>query len=127
MRLLIVEKSPILRKRLTRLFSELGYVSLVAFVEELDEVQKIASEEKPDVIVIDMDYPNPNNLKMLTLLKKEINRPKLVIITETIEPKYIRQFQDSGADMVFNIKDDLSKFIGHLNLIDGVVNKTALL
>ncbi|MEI6750004.1 MAG: response regulator [Bacteroidales bacterium] len=118
MRLLISERSPILRKRLTRLFSDLGYISLVAFVDELNDVQKIALEEKPDVIVIDIDFPGRNNLKILQALKNDIKHPKLLVLTETIELKYIRQFQNSGVDMVFNKKDDLNKFIGYLNQME---------
>ena len=126
MRLLIAERSPILRKRLTRLFSDLGFISLVAFVKELADVNKIAKEENPDVIVIDMNFPNPTNLELLTTLKDEIKHPKILVLTETIEPRYIEQFHDSGVDMVFNKKDDLNKFIGHLDLLDDVVKETEI-
>jgi DNA-binding NarL/FixJ family response regulator len=118
MRLLIAERSPILRKRLTRLFSELEYVSLVAFVEELGDVNKIALEVRPDVIVIDIDFPNQANLRIISLLKTKIQHMKTLILTETIEPRYIRAFINSGADLVFNKKDDLNSFIGHLKLIN---------
>jgi len=121
MRLLIAERSPILRKRLTRLFSELEYVSLVAFVEELVDVHNIALEVKPDVIVIDIDFPNRPNLKILSVLKAELQQLKTLVLTETTEPRYIRAFKNSGADMVFNKKDDLNIFIGHLKLINDVV------
>lgn len=127
MRLLIAERSPILRKRLTRLFSDLGYISLVAFVQDLAEVQKIASEEHPDVIVVDLDFPNYKNLKILAALKDKIIHPKVIIVlTEATEPRYLSLFQDSGADIVFNKKDDLNKFVGHLNLMDGVIKNTPL-
>lgn len=126
MRLLIAERSPILRKRLTRLFSDLGFISLVAFVKELADVNKIAKEENPDVIVIDMNFPNPTNLELLTTLKDEIKHPKILVLTETIELRYIEQFHDSGVDMVFNKKDDLNKFIGHLDLLDDVDKETEI-
>jgi len=83
MRLLIAERSPILRKRLTRLFSELEYVALVAFVEELAEVHAMALEIKP-------------------------------------------AFKNAGANMVFNKKDDLNSFIGHLKIINDVEIKTPI-
>ncbi|HEX7410783.1 MAG TPA: response regulator, partial [Bacteroidales bacterium] len=85
-----------------------------------------AKEENPDVIVIDMNFPNPTNLELLTTLKGEIKHPKILVLTETIEPKYIEQFHDSGVDMVFNKKDDLNKFIGHLDLLDDVDKETEI-
>lgn len=125
MRLLIAERSLILRNRLTRLFSDLGYISLVAFVQELSEVEKTALEENPDVIVIDINFPDTANLKMLAALKARIMHPTitLIVLTETSEPRYINQFQEAGVDIVFNKKDDLNKFIGHLNLMDNVLKK----
>lgn len=127
MRILIAERSLILRKRLTRLFSDLGYISLVAFVEELNDVKKTALQENPDVIVMDINYPNHTNLLMMAALKEEIIHAKVIIIlTETSEPRYIKQFQEAGADVIFNIKDDLNKFIGHLNLMDELLKNTSL-
>jgi DNA-binding NarL/FixJ family response regulator len=127
MRILIAEKSPILRKRLTRLFSELEYVSLVAFVEDINEVSKIALEVKPEIIVIDIDFPSLANLKMLFVLKTEMLHLKILVLTETIEPRYIKAFLNSGADMVFNKKDDLNNFIVHLKLISDVKKTTPIL
>lgn len=126
MRLLIAEGSPILRKRLTRLFSDLGYISLVAFVEKLDDVLKIALEEKPDVIVLDIDFPNLLKLKIIRALKEEIKHPRIIVLTETIEPRLIRKFKNAGADTVFETKDDLGKFIGYLGILDEGVEKTTV-
>jgi len=126
MRLLIAERSPILRKRLTRLFSELEYVALVAFVEELAEVHAMALEIKPDVIIVDIDFPNRRNLKMLSELKTGIMALKTILLTETIEPRYIKAFKNAGANMVFNKKDDLNSFIGHLKIINDVEIKTPI-
>ena len=126
MRLLIAERSPVLRKRLTRLFSDLGYFSLFALAEELSAVQEIALEVKPDVIVMDIDFPNDTNLKILAELRDKIKNPKLLVLTESIEPRYTKQFHNSGVDMVFNKKDDLNKFIEHLNLLDDMIKKPSL-
>jgi DNA-binding NarL/FixJ family response regulator len=119
MRILIAEQSPILRKRLTRLFSELEFVSLVAFVEELSQVKQISLKENPDVIVVDIDFPSRANIKMLNALENKAAQTRILLLTETIEPRYIRQFKNSGVDMIFNKKDELNEFISHLNKIEG--------
>lgn len=124
MRLLIAEGSPILRKRLTGLFSDLGNISLVAFVQNLADVQQMALAEKPDVIVIDIGFPTLANLSMLAALKDETKHPQVIVLTETAEPRHIRQFKNSGADMVFDMKDDLNTFVGHLKILVDGVSKT---
>jgi DNA-binding NarL/FixJ family response regulator len=121
-----MEKSPILRRRLTRLISEHGDVSMLAFVEDIREVQKTVFKENPDMIVIDIDYPSNSALQTLSVLKTDYKRRLIMVLTETLEPRYIREFIKAGADMVFNKKDDLNKFIGHLNLMNDVAKQTPL-
>lgn len=126
MRLLIMEKSPILRQRLTRLISEHGDVSMLAFVEDIREVQKTVFRENPDMIVIDIDFPSNSTLQTLSALKTGLKRRSILVLTETMEPRYIREFLKAGADMVFNKKDDLNKFIGNLSLMNNVAKQAPL-
>lgn len=126
MRLLIAEGSPILRKWLTGIFSDLGNISLVAYVQKLADVQQMALAEKPDVIVIDIGFPTLANLTMLAALKGETRHPQIIVLTETAEPRYIRQFKNSGADMVFNIRDDLNTFVEHLKFLVDRLSKTPI-
>jgi DNA-binding NarL/FixJ family response regulator len=113
-----MENSPILRKRLDTLLSILEFISLVSFIEEISTVPDAVSELAPDLIIIDIDLPSRAYFKMLEQINNEYIQVKVIVITETIEPRYIRQFKNSGAGMVFNKVDGLNKFIAHLNILN---------
>jgi hypothetical protein len=127
MRLLIAEGSPILSERRTRIFSDLGNLSLVAFVGNPAEEQKSALEEKPGIIAIHFGFPDPDNLRMIFRFD-ELNSTtgNNSAYRNFRTPVHKKNQTCRGQVRISQKKDDPSTFILHLNKMDKAVKQIKL-
>jgi DNA-binding NarL/FixJ family response regulator len=99
---MIVENSEVVRTRLVELIARVPNVTIAALAENGLQAMALFAEHHPDVVVLDIELPGINGLKLLELMKRE--QPVcLVIVLTTYTFKELRQRCAAlGADYFFD-------------------------
>ncbi len=92
MKILIVEDEIRIREGLSRLIKKLRpEYEIVGEAENGEEGIRIAREAHPDVIITDIKMPVMDGLEMLTLLCREENKMKAIVLSAYSEFEYARR------------------------------------
>ena len=77
--LLIVDDDEVLRGRLARAFTERGFS--VRSAASFTEAQALASEDPPELALVDLKMPGPSGLELIAALKKLDPATNIVVLT----------------------------------------------
>ena len=96
-RLLIVDDHEIFRRGLRALLEPSAEWQICGeAVDGVDAVEQCKSL-KPDIVVLDVSMPRLNGLEAARLIKKEIPKPQIVIITQHDSPQIRKAALEAGA------------------------------
>jgi len=111
MRLFIADDSEILRGRLIDMLSEIEGIEIVGQAHEsLDAIESI-QELNPHVVILDIQMPQVNGIKVLEAIKKDDGSPTVIIFTNYPYPQYRKRCMDLGADFFFDKSTEFEKLI----------------
>ncbi len=96
-RVMIVDDHPIVRKGLRSELSGLPDIKVVAEAATGDEALAKARSEKPDIILLDISLPGKSGLEILQLLKNEMPRVRILVLSAYPEKQYAIRSLKSGA------------------------------
>ena len=111
MRLFIADDSEILRERLVEILSEIESVEIVG--QKGDTIKAIEAIErlKPDLVILDIQMPGGNGIRVLEKLKKMEAPPVVFMFTNFTYLQYRKRCFDSGADYFFYKSTEFEKLI----------------
>jgi len=104
-RVLIADDSPLLREALRRFVSELRGVEVVGLSRDGADALVLASEVKPDVVLIDSSMPGVDTLEATRLLKSRVPAPAVVVCTIEDAEEVRQAAQTAGADALVRKRD----------------------
>jgi DNA-binding NarL/FixJ family response regulator len=111
MRLFIADDSDILRTRLKEILSEFEEIEVVGQArlasEALESIRRLA----PDVVILDIRFPNGSGIDVLESVKKENIPTKVIIFTNFPYLQYRKKCFDAGADFFFYKAIEFEKLI----------------
>jgi DNA-binding NarL/FixJ family response regulator len=113
-RVLIADDSPLLREALRRFVSELRGVEVVGLSRDGADALVLASEVKPDVVLIDSSMPGVDTLEATRLLKSRVPAPAVVVCTIEDAEEVRQAAQTAGADALVRKRDLCSQLEGLL-------------
>jgi CheY-like chemotaxis protein len=106
MKILLVEDSKFLRLAIARALSRGGYE--MSFAGDGDEALLMASEKRPDLILLDMMLPRMSGLEVLKALKKDPATVAIPVVVLTgLSQTNAERLQRDGA-IAFLAKADLA-------------------
>jgi two-component system, NarL family, response regulator DesR len=103
-RVLVAEDQALVRGAVAALLSLEPDLEVVAEVERGDQVVEAAHATAPDVAVLDVEMPGINGIAAAEILRRELPRCRVLIVTTFGRPGYLRRAMESGASG-FIVKD----------------------
>jgi len=98
-RIVIADDHAMIREGLKQLLELEGDIQVVAEAGNGEECLKVIEKEKPDVVLLDINMPVMNGLKMLETLRNSKNRKqKVLILTIHNEIEYLMKAVDIGVE-----------------------------
>ena len=107
-RILLVEDSVLLREGLARLFDEAGYVTVGAFADATDIVERVRSAG-PDVVVMDVRLPpgfHDEGIRAALELRRTVPEVAVLVLSQYVETVYARELlADARGGVGYLLKD----------------------
>ncbi|MGD2135908.1 MAG: response regulator transcription factor [Gemmatimonadales bacterium] len=117
LRILIVDDSHVIRRRLASMVAGMEGMEVIA--EAADGVQglDLAVRETPDVVIADVRMPGMSGIDLLRELKTRPDPPTVVMLTNYPYPAYRKRCRELGADHFF---DKSTEFEAALHVLRGM-------
>jgi DNA-binding NarL/FixJ family response regulator len=116
-RVLVVDRSPLLREAIRRCLSELPAVEVVAVSGDAAQALALVTELRPDVVLMDSSMSGLDGIEATRLLKCREVAPA-VVVCAVEDPEEVRQAaRDAGADALVRKRDIVRKIEGLLAAI----------
>ena len=96
-RVLLADDHTLFRQGLARLLASYGGLEIIAEVPNDQEALRLAQQEKPDVVVMQVQMPFERSKESLLKMSRISPAPKVVLVTMFEEPRYVRELMSLGA------------------------------
>jgi two-component system, NarL family, invasion response regulator UvrY len=96
-RVLIADDHAIVRKGLKQIVAETSDIEIVAEAEDYAEIMHKLRTLPVDVLVLDIGLPTKNGLEVLKIVKKELPRIHVLVLTMYPESQYALRSMRAGA------------------------------
>ncbi len=117
MRVLIVDDSSAIRKRLHELLSPIEGLEVIGEAADSARALQIARQERPDVTIVDLSLPGGTGIEVLQGIKAVDPRSVVMILTNYALDENRRACLDAGADYFFDKSNDFDRVPGLLSLL----------
>lgn len=96
-KLLLVDDHPVVRKGIASCLTQHEHLQIIGEAADGREALKKARELNPDIILMDIDMPHMNGLAVTDLLRKELPKIKVLILSMHSNTDYVLRIIQSGA------------------------------
>jgi DNA-binding NarL/FixJ family response regulator len=96
-RILLADDHTLFRRGLARLLASYGGLEVVAEVPNDQEALALVQEQKPDVVIMQVQMPFERAKETLLKMSQSSPPPKVVLVTMFEEPRYVRELMKLGA------------------------------
>src|SRR5918998_3969952 len=96
-RVLLADDHTLFRRGLAELLASYGGLKIIAQVPNDQEALRLAQQEKPDVVIMQVQMPFERAKESLQKMRDISPAPKVVIVTMFEEPRYVRELMEIGA------------------------------
>jgi DNA-binding NarL/FixJ family response regulator len=90
-RVLLADDHTMFRQGLAGLLASYGGLEIIAQVPNDQEALRLAQDEKPDVVIMQVQMPFERAKESLQKMRDISPAPKVVIVTMFEEPRYVRE------------------------------------
>jgi DNA-binding NarL/FixJ family response regulator len=96
-RVLLADDHTLFRQGLAGLLASYGGLEVIAEVPNDQEALRLAQQEKPDVVLMQVQIPFDRAKESLQKMRDISPAPKVVLVTMFEEPRYVRELMNLGA------------------------------
>lgn len=109
-RILMVEDHKLLRVGLKAIFEEYPNLEIIGEAENGKQAVKMATELKPDVILMDIGLPEMDGIQATRKIKEMYPDMKVIILTSHTDENEVNQALDAGAN-AYAMKDIKTEYL----------------
>ncbi|MGA7964331.1 MAG: response regulator transcription factor [Gammaproteobacteria bacterium] len=96
-RVLVAEDQTMILGALAAMLDMEDGIEVVARASNGGDALRLTEEERPDVVVTDIEMPGMTGLEFATALKEKQNAARVIIVTTFARPGYLRRALDAGV------------------------------
>jgi two-component system, NarL family, nitrate/nitrite response regulator NarL len=96
-KILLVDDHPVVRKGIASCLAQHDHIQILGEAADGREALRKAREMIPDIMLMDIDMPHMNGLAVTDLLRKELPKVKVLILSMHSNTDYILRIIQSGA------------------------------
>jgi DNA-binding NarL/FixJ family response regulator len=96
-RVLLADDHTLFRQGLAGLLASYGDLEIIAEVPNDQEALRLAQEENPDVVIMQVQMPFERSKESLLKMGQISPPPKVVVVTMFEQPHYVRELMNLGA------------------------------
>ena len=96
-KVLLVDDHPIVRKGIGSCLTRHSNIEVVGEAADGREGLAKARELRPDVMLMDIDMPHMSGLSVAEVLRKEMPKIRVIILSMHRQPEYVLRILQSGA------------------------------
>jgi DNA-binding NarL/FixJ family response regulator len=96
-RVLLADDHTLFRQGIAELLASYGGLKIIAQVPNDQEALRLAQQEKPDVVLMQVQMPFERSKESLLKMSEISPAPKVVLVTMFEEPRYVRELMKLGA------------------------------
>lgn len=97
-KIMIIEDDPAIREELTLLLKNEGYTPLA--ITEFADVLGQATQERPDLILLDINLPSKDGFSLCATLRKAISAPVVFVTSRDVGVDEVRALSLGGDDYI---------------------------
>jgi two-component system OmpR family response regulator len=114
MLILIVDSSVPIIERLEEMISEAGNITAIQRAVSSEEAKKLFKENKHDAVLLDIDLPGNESLKLVKEIKNSSEETCVIILFAHIDNYIQKQCESLGVDFFFDKYYEFEKICGLL-------------
>ena len=107
--MLIVDDNMRFVERMIGLLDEAKNIGYINVANDYQEATRIIDEERPDVILLDINLPGKNGIEILKLIRNSGKPSHVIMVTNHADEYYRAQCEEIGADHFLDKSIDFSK------------------
>jgi len=111
LKVLIVDDSPLISERISRMLSELEQVEIVGLAADGDEALRMFHEFRPAVVLLDLEIPGRNGLEVLLEVRKRVEPCIVVVFTSHDLPDFRNACLRAGADFFLHKSTEFERVV----------------
>ncbi|MEL7005409.1 MAG: response regulator transcription factor [Bacteroidota bacterium] len=96
--IILADDHEIVRTGIKIILESEGDIEVVAEASDGEEAVKLAEENKPDLMVLDIRMPKLNGIETTSVIKRKFPEMKVLILSMHEDEEYILKSVDEGAD-----------------------------
>lgn len=109
MKLMIVDDSEIISKRLKELLQDIDGLEIGALIGDGIDATSMYSKLNPDIIILDLMIPRMNGLDVLKYVRSKSKSVVIIILTNYDQAYFRERCADIGADYFLDKSSDFEK------------------
>lgn len=117
-RIVIVDDHAILRRGLSQIIAESGDMKVVGEADSSAEAMRLLRETPCDVVVLDVSLPDRNGVETLKLLRRELPRLRVLMLSMHPENQYAVRALKAGAAGYLNKQSAPSQLVSAIRQIN---------
>jgi DNA-binding NarL/FixJ family response regulator len=124
-KLLVIEDSYIVRKRLCALIEQLAVVDLVGCAEDGNQGLVLFRALQPEAVVLDLQLPGVSGFDLLPILKRERPNCVVMVLTTYTDDAFRQLCVRLGADYFFSKFNEFERVLDVLEQMSSAKRPTA--
>ncbi len=118
--MLIVDDNMRFIERMIGLLDEANNIGYINVANDYNEATRIIDEERPDVVLLDINLPGKSGIEILKLIRNSGQQSHVIMVTNHADDYYRNQCKEIGADHFLDKSNDFSKVPGIISRLGDI-------